>query len=332
MKVVGIIGGGQLAQLLAMSAYQLGIKTLCFVDDENCPAKRFSDILIANLSDENALKEFAKQVDVITVENENIDITFLKKLEQFKPIFPSPNIIAIAQDRLLEKNYFKKLNIPTVNFILAQSKNDLENKNGILKTRTLGYDGKGQMRITEQSDINAIWHDFQKDSIFEYFCDFEYEVSQIIARDQNGEVQFFPLIQNKHEAGILRQSFFSDLDYLEESARMYTKKLADALNYVGVLCVEFFVKDRVLIANEMAPRVHNSGHLTIEGCNVSQFEQHLRAILNLKCFAPKIIQPVEMVNIIGTWPIDLSRFQHIYNYGKQSRENRKLGHGIIIKK
>ncbi len=324
MSTVGIIGGGQLAQLLAISAYQLGLKTLCLVEDENCPAKRVSPVFMGSLED------FAHQVDVITVENENIDIDFLNKLNKIKPVFPSPAIIQVSQDRLLEKNYFKKCGIPTVDFFEVTSAQDLKNYHGILKTRRLGYDGKGQIRLTDKSDINEIWNDFQKPAIVESFCNFETEVSQIIARNAKGNIAFFPLIENKHESGILRTSQFSQLKHLDKLAQDYAKKIAESLDYTGILSVEFFVKNNQLMINEIAPRVHNSGHLTIEGCNVSQFEQHLRAILNVELIQPKIIQKVLMQNIIGTWPKDLSQFQHIYDYGKAPRQNRKLGHVIQI--
>ncbi len=331
MKTVGIIGGGQLAQLLAMSAYQLGLKTLCFVEEDNCPAKRVSPLFIGKLSDPDAIEKFSQQVDVITFENENVDVEHSMHLEKIKPVFPNPDSIRIAQDRLLEKNFFQKLNIPTAVFFAVNSADDLKPDNGFLKTRRFGYDGLGQIRITDNSDLKAAWNTLNQPAIFERFVHFETEVSQLVARNCAGDIQFFPLIENKHHDGILRTSRFAHFPVLEKQAQDIAMKLVESFNYVGVLAIEFFVCDNQLIINEIAPRVHNSGHLTIEGCNVSQFEQHLRAILNLPLIKPIIIQSVEMINIIGEWPKDLNQFQHIYDYGKAPRKNRKLGHGIYLR-
>lgn len=330
MKTIGIIGGGQLAQLLAMSADTLGVETLCFVSEENCPAKYASSLFIGELSDEKSLAQFAQQVDVITIENENIDSACLKTCDVIKPVCPRPDAIAIAQDRLFEKHYFRKLHIPTVDFVEVHSVSDLEAKNGFLKTRRLGYDGRGQIRITPNINLIHTWEKLLNPAIFESFIDFETEVSQLIVRNAMGDIAFFPLIENTHQEGILRTSHFAHLPHLEKSAQRYARRLAESLNYMGVLAVEFFVKNNQLIANEMAPRVHNSGHLTIEGCNVSQFEQHLRAILNLPLIQPKIVKSVEMMNIIGEWPRDLSQFHRVYDYRKAPRKNRKLGHVIQL--
>lgn len=333
MKTIGIIGGGQLAQLLALSAYHLGLNTLCFVDDANCPAKRTSPIFVAHLDDEKALDLFAHQVDVITIENENINTSTLDYLAKQKPVYPNVNAVKIAQDRLLEKQFFQTHNIFTTDFFAINSAADFmpNHHNGILKTRRFGYDSKGQMRVKSNTDLTNAWKALNKPAIFEAFVDFDYEVSLLIARNSQGDIQPFPLIHNEHQAGILRRSRFDERDaLLQKQAESIGADILNALNYVGVLAIEFFVKDNLLIANEMAPRVHNSGHLTIEGCNVSQFEQHLRAITGKLLIVPKIIQSVEMHNIIGEWPKDLSLFQHVYDYGKKPREKRKLGHGIIV--
>ena len=207
---------------------------------------------------------------------------------------------------------------------------DLKTEDGFLKTRRFGYDGKGQVRVSQYSDLALMWNALDKSAIFERFVDFEAEVSQLVARNNSGDIQFFPLIKNRHQEGILRESQFADYVGLEKMAQDYARKLVESLNYVGVLAIEFFVHENQLIANEIAPRVHNSGHLTIEGCNVNQFEQHLRAIFNLPLIKPKIIQPVKMINIIGEWPQNLGRFSRVYNYGKLIKKNRKLGHGILV--
>ncbi len=340
MKTIGIIGSGQLAQLLAMSSYQLGLKTLCFANDAHCPASRLSPIFTAHLDDQKALNMFAKQVDVITIENENINTSVLDYLTLQKSVYPNTKAVEITQDRLLEKTFFQQHNIKTTDFFSVDSIDDFtENKlNGILKTRRLGYDGKGQIRIKPDTDLQTAWNTLKQPAIYESFVDFDFEVSLLIARNIKGDMQAFPLIHNTHHDGILRISRFLNTDAkycgpkqankLQAQAEIIGTTIINELYYVGLLAIEFFVKDGELIANEIAPRVHNSGHLTIEGCNVNQFEQHLRAITNKPLITPAITQTVEMHNIIGEWPTDLSQFQHVYDYGKVPRPNRKLGHGL----
>ena len=334
-KTVGIIGDGQLAQLMAHSAYQLGVNTLCFSKNDDCPAARVSPIFMGDL------KDFEKQVDVVTIENENIDINTLENITHLSPNIKS---IAISQDRLLEKKYFQECDIPTTIFFEINTADDLlllktRDKsrlyNGILKTRRFGYDGKGQLRITEKTNLNSAFETLNAPAIVEMFVEFDTEISLLLARNKNGQTVYFPLIENMHENGILRTSHFFSHEKIESIARQahdYGKRLADSLDYVGVLAIEFFLKNNQLIANEMAPRVHNSGHLTIEGCNVSQFELHCRAILDLPLIQPIITHHVEMINIIGEWPKQINNAIHIYNYGKTPRENRKLGHYILSKK
>lgn len=336
MKTIGILGGGQLAQLLAYTAYPVGLKTLCFSSEKNCPASRLSSVFIGDLNHVSDLENFAAHVDVITVENENIAPETLKTLAKFKPVYPNLNAIAMAQDRLLEKNYFQKYHIETPRFMPVNTIDDFENavknfgKNGILKTRRLGYDGKGQVRITEKTNLAAAWNAISTPAIFESFISFSKEVSILAARNTMGDIVTFPLIENQHAEGILRTSQFLRDDQLENQAKAIVKTVLNSLDYVGLLAIEFFVQNKQLIANEIAPRVHNSGHLTIEGCQISQFEQHLRAITGEPLIAPRIMQAVLMTNIIGQWPDDLSNYQHVYDYGKIPRINRKLGHIITI--
>ena len=327
MKTIGIIGSGQLAQLMAHSAYQLGVNTLCYSENLDCPAARVSPIFTGDL------KEFEKKVDVVTIENENIDINTLENITHLSPNIKS---IAISQDRLLEKKYFQECDIPTTTFFEVNHADDIKQPiNGILKTRRMGYDGKGQSRITEKTNLNSAFETLNAPAIVEMFVEFDTEISLLLARNKNGQTVFFPLIENYHENGILRTSHFFSHEKIEsitQQAHDYGKRLADSLDYVGVLAIEFFLKNNQLIANEMAPRVHNSGHLTIEGCNVSQFELHCRAILDLPLIQPIITHHVEMINIIGEWPKQINNAIHIYNYGKTPRENRKLGHYILSKK
>lgn len=332
MKTVGVLGAGQLAQLLAHSAYQLGVDTLCYADSQNVPAARLSPIFEGGLTNFEALEKFADAVDVITFENENIDEAVIDFLAARKPILPAKKAILVAQDRLNEKQLFDQLGIQCAPYQNIESLDDLSKAYhdlgpGILKTRRLGYDGKGQARVNHQDDIDLAYQSLAgQDLIYEGLVDFDSECSQIATRAQNGDMVFYPLIDNVHEAGILRHSICPSarLD-LTELAQSYAIKLMEALDYVGTLAIEFFVADQQLIANEIAPRVHNSGHLTIEATNASQFENHLRAVCGLPLVSPKVLQPSRMDNIIGSFDHGQTN-GHIYDYGKAERANRKLGH------
>ena len=335
MKTVGILGDGQLAQLLAHSAYSLGLKTLCFGSAQS-PAARMSDIFIGELSDAKALAEFSRKVDVITLENENIDLSCFKHMAPC-PILPGNLALATAQDRWLEKSMFHRLGIKTVQIWKIDQPDDIKAATGsaILKTRTLGYDGKGQVRITSVKDQadEAFQAIGQQPAILESILDFDIEVSQIAARNRKGDIVFYPLIENQHQDGILRVSRPIDgPTHIKQQAQEYTQKVMESLNYIGILAFEFFVKDDELFGNEIAPRVHNSGHLTIEAFNASQFENHLRAIAGLPLVEPELLRSVQMHNIIGQWPESsvLESAFRIYDYGKLPREKRKLGHLICL--
>jgi 5-(carboxyamino)imidazole ribonucleotide synthase len=334
---IGILGAGQLAQLLAHHAYSLGLETLCFTNSMDVPAARFSPLHLGDINDTEALRCFAKQCDVITLENENIAPETLNLLAQYKPVLPDQKAVKITQDRLFEKSFLQSLNIPTACFTaidsLAQLNTAISNIGlpAILKTRRFGYDGKNQF-LLHSSDVTAMAWDTidQVPTILERCIPFEHEVSLLGARNRAGATIYYPLIKNTHEKGILRFSespFFNPV--LQALAEQHMQTIFDALNYVGILALEFFVKDAQLIANEMAPRVHNSGHLTIEGFNVSQFESHLRSILNLPLIKPKLLTPTKMINIIGTLPELITQNYenaHIYYYGKTEKLGRKLGH------
>lgn len=339
---IGIVGAGQLAQLLSHNAYKLGYKVICFNDTKDAPAASNSQIFIGKLSDQNALRDFAKKCDFITVENENIPKTVLEYLSSVAKLHPSIKAITISQDRLLEKNTFKKLNIPTTNFINVQNQDDLKNAAksislpAILKTRRMGYDGKGQCSIKATSNLENIWNDYQQDCILEEKIDFEFEVSLIGVRDINNTIYFYPLIKNQHNKGILVKSEFPYIDNdLQTLAENHCTKLLEHTNYVGILVTEFFVKNNKLIANEFAPRVHNSGHLTEEACNCSQFENHLRAISETPIVKPEVLQNTVLFNLIGSIPkipTELLNNTHIYLYGKTPRAGRKLGHINVFSK
>jgi 5-(carboxyamino)imidazole ribonucleotide synthase len=339
---VGILGGGQLAQLLALAAKELNIETLCLCERADEPASRYSVIMLDEGTHES-LKKFAESVDVITLENENVNCERLAFLQQFKPVYPGVNAIAKSQDRLLEKTMFVDCGIPTVPFAKIASIDELMeiwqdfNKNAILKTRRFGYDGKGQMHLQQAEQIKAAWNNYKDQPlILEGFLPFDFEVSLIGARNVSGQTVFYPLIKNTHQAGILRLSEAPFVDaHLQRNATSYMEKLFAALDYVGVLAFEFFVKDRELYANEIAPRVHNSGHLTLEGANVSQFHLHLLSILDQPLPTPQFIKPTAMVNLIGTLPDREALLKavpeaHVYDYGKMPRPSRKLGHITVV--
>ncbi len=333
---IGLLGGGQLAQLLAHSACQLGMEIVCYSENTDCPAARNAKVVSGQLTDQVKLTEFAQLVDTISLENENIDTDTLNFLAQFKPVAPNARAIKISQDRLLEKNFFKQLGINTAIFSTVDSLTDLQLscKNqplpALLKTRRFGYDGKGQVRIDSTKAASKAWSAInEQPAILESFVDFDYEVSLIAARNSNDQISFFPLIKNQHHQGILRISSFIDNKDLQAQAEQLMRALLEELDYVGVLTIEFFVKDNQLYANELAPRVHNSGHLTIEACNCSQFEAHLRAIAGYDLPEITVNKPTAMINLIGSLPSKHLVKQanlHYYDYGKQPRPNRKLGH------
>ncbi len=324
MKKVGVLGNGQLAQLLTHAAYPLALQTICITATD--PAE---------------ILKLVKECEVLTLENENIEIDLLNTLSQECLIYPSPETIKLSQDRLLEKSLFQSLDIPTPTFFSITSLPELETaltKTGlpaILKTRRFGYDGKGQVIIRQIEEASQAWQTIaEAPAILEAFVPFDFEVSLIAARNPSDEIIFYPLIKNTHEAGILRISECPYLNvHLQELAEKYMHRLFDHLNYVGVLAFEFFVQDQSLITNEIAPRVHNSGHLTIEGFNVSQFESHLRAILDLPLIKPILYSKTRMHNIIGSFPaLARADYQHahIYDYGKSERPGRKLGHMTLF--
>jgi len=335
---VGILGGGQLAQLLAHAAYELGVETLCLCERKDEPASRNSPMLLDDGTTE-CLKEFAHKVNVITLENENIAIARLQFLAAHRPVYPGIKAVAVSQDRLFEKQTFTELGIPTVLFKDINNETELLSawqdfqQQALLKTRRFGYDGKGQLRLQTQEDVQIAWAKLgTQPLILEGFLPFDFEVSLIGARNVSGQTVFVPLIHNTQHAGILRTSIAPFLDrHLQEQAEQYMQTLFTHFDYVGVLAFEFFVKDGKLYANELAPRVHNSGHLTLDGANISQFHLHLLSILDLPLAAPRFNYPTAMLNLIGSLPdkkevLKTSPGVRYYDYGKEPRAGRKLGH------
>jgi 5-(carboxyamino)imidazole ribonucleotide synthase len=336
MKVVGILGAGQLAQMLSIAADKLKMRTVALAKHADDCAHFVTDIILADEQHPKAWEKFAKQADVITLETENIDLELAGFMAQRKPLMPNADALAIAQDRGNEKQTAQKLGIATAPFYLVDSKEDLQNAvakiglPGILKTRRFGYDGKGQYVLHTTEDIDIAWqalHD--QPLILEGFVNFSCEVSLIGARSTQGETAFYPLVENQHKDGILRKSTAPYRNYpLQQAAQDIMQKLMEELDYIGVMTIEFFVCDDKLIMNEIAPRVHNSGHWTIEGAATSQFEQHLRAITGMPLGPTEVKGTVIMHNCIGEMPdkeaIASKAFYH--DYGKQPRPGRKLGH------
>lgn len=335
---VGIIGGGQLAQMLALAGRPLGIDIVCLAEDIDCPAASVAMIIPGSVDKPESLQQFLKQVDIISFEFENVNIAPLQSITQQVAIFPSLTCLNTAQDRLLEKQCFNDLAIPTTRFYPINSQLDLTKAAAelgfpcVLKTRCLGYDGKGQMVLRDASDIETAWQLLGTQTlILEEFIAFEQEVSLIAVRNQQGEIRCYPLTENQHEAGILRVSRAPyHMPVLQQQAENYVTRLLEKFNYIGVLTVEFFQKANQLIANEMAPRVHNSGHWTIEGATISQFENHLRAITGLPLGDTAAIGYSAMINLIGEMPttekILALPSAHFHYYAKEPRPGRKLGH------
>lgn len=346
MTTVGILGGGQLARMLALSGAPLGLRFLVLDSTADACAAQFVPSLQADYRDQPALAEFASRVDVATFDFENVPAESAQWLAERIPVFPSPRALAIAQDRLAEKSLFRELGIGTPDFVDIDSREGLRaavEKIGmpaILKTRRLGYDGKGQFRIKTSADIEAAWQSLGSQAtsvglILEAFVPFQRELSVLAVRGRDGEFRAWPLTENWHESGVLSASLAPATvdEALSAAAIGNARRVAEALDYVGVFALELFVHEGRLLANEMAPRVHNSGHWTIEGAETSQFENHLRAVLGLPLGSTRSIGQSCMLNWIGDLPeaaaILAEPCGHWHDYGKTAREGRKVGHATF---
>ena len=340
---LGIIGGGQLGSLLADAAKKIGIKTVILSDDINAPAKNFSGKFIyGNYNDQNIIDEFINSVDLVTYEFENIPFNVLKKIDEKKTVLPKPEINNLIQNRLNEKDFLNKNNIQTTKYALIENIEQLkENQNlfpGLLKTITLGYDGKGQYKLNNLDDLNTNI-DFTKRYILEKLINLKKEISVIVTRFGHQKFEIYEPIENVHEDQILKHSKVpaNISDSIKKKSIDWSTMIAEELDYIGTLCVEFFVdKKDNLYANEVAPRVHNSGHLTINSHNVSQFENHIRAVCGLDKIETKKIHNAKMINIIGE---DISIYrkksfkdnEFFYDYlKKEIKSKRKMGHLTII--
>ncbi len=342
---LGIIGGGQLGSLLADAAKKIGIKTVILSDDINAPAKNFSNNFIyGNYDDQNIIDEFINSVDLVTYEFENIPFSILKKIDEKKTVLPKPEVNNLIQNRLTEKDFLNKINIQTTRYTSINNINEIkENKNlipGLLKTTTLGYDGKGQYKINKFEDLNNNI-DFNKNYILEKLVNLKKEISVIITRFGHQKFEMYEPIENVHEDQILKHSKVPAeiSEKIREKAINWSTLIAEELDYIGTLCVEFFIdKNDNLYANEIAPRVHNSGHLTINSHNISQFENHIRAVCGLEKIETKKIYNAKMINIIGD-EISIYRIksyknnEFFYDYLKKDIKNkRKMGHLTIVDK
>ena len=346
MTTVGILGGGQLARMLALSGAPLGLRFLVMDTADDACAGQFAPMVVGDYRDVAALAEFASKVDVATFDFENVPSEAAHWLAKRVPVFPAPSALATAQDRLAEKALFGELGIPVPDFAAVDTRAGLADAIAtvgapcILKTRRLGYDGKGQFRIRTPADADAAWDALGAQAatvglILEDFVAFERELSVIAVRGRDGEFRTWPLTENWHVDGVLSASLApaqADAALLD-TAYGYARKLGEALDYVGVFALELFCRDGQLLANELAPRVHNSGHWTIEGAETSQFENHLRAVLGLPLGDTRMLGHVCMLNWIGELPdakpVLAEAGGHWHDYGKSPRAGRKVGHATL---
>jgi 5-(carboxyamino)imidazole ribonucleotide synthase len=348
---IGILGGGQLGRMLALAAARLGLKSHVFSDiADACAFEVAAKTTRAGFSDTAALEKFARDCDVITYEFENVPAPAATLLGRHKPVLPDPKVLETTQDRLIEKDFIAGLKIPTTPYAAVHSATQLVEAVGkiglaaVLKTRRLGYDGKGQRIIRKRDDPLAAFRALHEaPCILEGFVAFEREVSVVAARGHDGQVKCFDVTENEHRDQILKVSRVPAKvsPALARDARRIAERIAKAFDYVGVLAVEMFVvrkgKGRALLVNEIAPRVHNSGHWTIDGCAVSQFEQHVRAIAGWPLAEPIRRGRVEMINLIGAEVDDYAKWLKVpgaavHLYGKaEARPGRKMGHVTQVK-
>lgn len=350
-RLIGILGGGQLGRMLALAGYPLGLRFRFLDPASDAPVRYLAEQVVASYEDHLAVAQFGNGLMVATYEFENVPVATARALERRVPVFPPPQALEVAQDRLAEKRFFTQLNIPTAPFAPVDDRASLDaaveriGLPAILKTRRLGYDGKGQAVIRQRADIDDAWRALGgQPLILEGFVSFVRELSILAVRGQDGAVACYPLVENLHRNGILYRSIApapglsADVQLLAET---YARQVLEALDYVGVLAIEMFEVDPAhtgatgarLLANEMAPRVHNSGHWTIEGAVTSQFENHLRAIAGLPLGDTSARGCAAMVNLIGGLPDAMMLLAlpdtHLHLYDKAPRPGRKLGHVTV---
>ncbi len=340
---VGILGGGQLGRMLALAGYPLGLRFRFLDTSGDAPAGQLAKLTVGAYDDQEVLERFAPDLELVTYEFENVPVASARFLGQRLPVYPPPEALEVAQDRLVEKTFFQRLGIPTPPFTAIESRADLEQAiaqpglPAVLKTRRFGYDGKGQLVVRQRGDAERAWEALGEGAlIWEGFIPFEREVSILAVRNRQGQTAFYPLVENYHRHGMLRLSLAPAphrTPLLQTQAEDYARRILEALQYVGVLAIEFFQHEGQLLANEMAPRVHNSGHWTIEGAEISQFENHLRAVLGLPLGSTAAVGFSAMLNLIGSTPpaeaVLAVPGTHLHLYGKAAAPNRKLGHVTV---
>ena len=340
-KNLGILGGGQLGSLLSVAAKKLNIKTTIFCDDVDAPAQNFcDDFICAKYNDKQKIQEFVQKVDIVTYEFENIPFETLNQMNKLKPVLPKPSVNRLIQHRLAEKDFVNKLNIRTTRYVSVDKKSDMETLEdflpGILKTTTMGYDGKGQYPIKNMEDINSLNIDFSKGYILEKLVKLQKEISVIVTRFSNNNFEIYEPIENTHQDQILKHSVIPAKinKKIIDQSKDWATQIAEELKYIGTLCVEFFIdRNENLYVNEIAPRVHNSGHLTINAYNISQFENHVRAVCSLEKIPLKKLHNAKMENLIGNQiepyrqNIKLNENEFFFDYlKKEIKEKRKMGH------
>ena len=339
---VGIIGAGQLGRMLALAAYPLGIHCRFLDTSADSPGGQLAPIRVAALDDATAVAALAHEVDVLTFDIENVSVAVLEAAASIVPVLPDPRIVALGQDRLAEKRLFATLGMPTAPHVAVDSAADLAAAPGrlgwpiVLKARRLGYDGRGQRVAQSEAELRKAWDELGRPpALAEGWVAFERELSLIAARGAADEIRFYPLTENRHRHGQLDTSIAPYGDSaLQAKAESWMRAMLRQHDYRGVLTIEFFLTSDGLVANEIAPRVHNSGHWTIEGAETSQFENHLRAILGLPLGATATRGVVAMKNLIGRMPPHEQLLAidglHLHDYGKEPRPGRKLGHVTLL--
>ena len=348
--MLGMLGGGQLGRFFVIAAHELGYKVTVLDPDENSPAGKIADVhLCAAYNEAIALKTMAETCSAVTTEFENVPAATLEKLAESTIVRPSAACVAIAQNRVLEKNFIKQAGLPVAPFAVIHAANDLPDDSSalypaILKVARFGYDGKGQARVKNQAEAQQAFNEFKQEiCVLEQMLPLDLEVSVVLARDAQGNIAAFPTVENTHLNGILDISIAPARcsEVIKANAQEIAKKLANQLDYVGVLGVEFFVVGNQLLVNEIAPRPHNSGHYTVDACITNQFEQQVRVMTGLASGCANLHSNAVMVNILGdswadaaepAWDKALAHSNlKLHLYGKeQPRKARKMGHFTVI--
>ena len=342
---LGVIGGGQLGSMLCVAAKKLNIKTIVYCNDINAPAQNFCDeFIFGEYDNKEKVHQLIDKVDLITYEFENIPYETLNEINKLKPVLPKPSVNRLIQHRLAEKDFINKLNIRTTRYVSIEKKSDIETLEdflpGILKTTTMGYDGKGQHPIKKIQDLESLNLDFSKGYILEKLVKLKKEISVIITRFGPNKFEIYEPIENTHQDQILKHSKIpaeiSQKILLQ--SKEWATMIAEELKYIGTMCVEFFIdRNENLYVNEIAPRVHNSGHLTINAYNISQFENHIRAVCSLEKIQLKKLADAKMINLIGNQiepyrkDLKLNENEFFFDYlKKEIKEKRKMGHITIL--